>query len=76
MKSKYWERTHKFGLRVPKSVREAFEIDEENGDNLWRDAINKEMPKLLNAVAVHDGDPSELVGYQKITGHMIFDITK
>lgn len=31
VKSKYWKRTHKFGIQVPKSVREALEIDRETG---------------------------------------------
>ena len=29
MKSKYWVRTHKFGIKIPKSVQEAKEFDEE-----------------------------------------------
>ena len=41
VKSKYWIRTHKFGLKVPKSVTEAIAIDRENGDTLWWDAICK-----------------------------------
>ena len=32
VKSKYWLRTHKFGIRIPKSVEEAKKIDEQNGD--------------------------------------------
>jgi hypothetical protein len=74
IKSKYWQRTHKYGVLIPKSVKQAYEIDEANGDTVWRDAINKEMPKIVNAVAVHDGDPSELIGYQQISGHIIFDV--
>ena len=34
VKSKYWQRTHKYGIRVPKNVNEAYEIDKENGDTL------------------------------------------
>ena len=49
VKSKYWQRTHKYGLRMPKSVEEALKIDKENGDNLWRDAINAEMKKVRAA---------------------------
>lgn len=41
--SKYWERTHKYGVRVPMNVKEAFEIDAENGNTLWSDAIGLEM---------------------------------
>ena len=27
LKSKYWQRTHKYGIRIPKSVKEAYQID-------------------------------------------------
>ena len=33
--TKYWDRTHKFGIEVPKSVKEAIRIDKENGNTLW-----------------------------------------
>ena len=32
------------------------------------------MLKINNTVEENDGDPSELVGYQEITGDMIFDV--
>ena len=35
VKSKYWLRTHKFGIRIPKSVEEAKHFDQENGDSQW-----------------------------------------
>ena len=34
VKSKYWLRMHKFGIRIPKSVEEAKQLDQENGDTL------------------------------------------
>ena len=34
VKSKYWVRTHKYGIRVPKIVQEAIEIDRMNKDTL------------------------------------------
>lgn len=74
IKSKYWERTHKYGIRVPKSVDEALEIDKQEGNNYWRDAINEEMKKIKEAFKLYKGDPSTLVGYQEITTHIIFDI--
>jgi hypothetical protein len=49
MKTKYWQRTHKFGIRVPKMVAEAQAIDAENGDTLWWDAILKEMQNVQPA---------------------------
>jgi hypothetical protein len=46
VKSKYWKTTHKFGIRVPKTVEEALQIDEETGTDLWRKALGKEMSKV------------------------------
>ena len=74
LKSKYWERTHKYGIRIPKSVKEAYSIDNENGDTMWADAVREEMKKIKGAVRVYDGNPNELVGYQEITGRVIFDV--
>ena len=34
IKSKYWIRTHKFGIKIPKNVQEALAFDKENGDTL------------------------------------------
>ena len=46
VKSKYWIRTHKFGIRVPKSVQESKIIDEQDGDKLWWESICKEMANV------------------------------
>ena len=35
-----------FGVEVPNSVRHALQLDEQNGNHLWRDAINKELKEL------------------------------
>jgi hypothetical protein len=75
LKAKCWARTHKFGVKVPKSVEEAKRFDEENGNTLWWDAICKEMKNVRPAFEVWEKPISELPpGYQKITGHMIFDV--
>jgi hypothetical protein len=75
LKAKYWVRTHKFGVKIPKSVEEAKRIDDENGDTLWWDAICKEMKNVRPAFEVWEKPISELPpGYQKITGHMVFDV--
>ena len=46
VKLKYWLRIHKFGIRIPKSVEEAKQLDQENGDIQWWDAICKEMQNV------------------------------
>jgi Zn-dependent M32 family carboxypeptidase len=40
-KKKYWRRTHKYGIELPKSVAEAMEKDTRTGTTFWRDAIEK-----------------------------------
>jgi len=74
VKSKYWERTHKYGVRIPKTIQEAIEIDKANGNILWQDAVRMEMKNNRVAFEEYEGDISKLVGYKRITGHMIFDV--
>ena len=74
VKLKYWQRTHKYGIRIPKSIAEAKLIDAENGDSLWMDAVRMDMKNVLIAFEEYDDDPSKLVGYKEITGHIIFDV--
>ena len=74
VKSKYWQRTHKYGIRIPKSVEEAYKIDEENNNKLWTIGIQEEMKKVRAAVTESTIPPEDLVGYQEIDLHMIFDI--
>ena len=74
VKSKYWLRSHKYGIKIPKSVKEALEIDAENGNNLWWEAILLEMKNVRPAFRKFEGNLADLVGYQKISCHMIFDV--
>jgi len=67
VKSKYWTRTHKFGIRIPKSVEEAKKIDRENGDTLWWEAVCKEMKNVRVAFELYDDDSNDLPpGYQYV----------
>ena len=50
----YWTTTHKFGIRLPKTVEDALEIDKATNTDFWRKAINKEMAKVKIAWAVND----------------------
>jgi hypothetical protein len=75
VKSKYWVRTHKFGIKIPKNALEARALDLENGDTLWWDAICKEMRNVRPAFEVWDKDRNEIpVGYQEVKCHLIFDV--
>ena len=55
VKSKYWRSTHKFGIEIPKSVNEAYKIDQETGTAHWTRAIEKEMKNARIAFEKVDG---------------------
>ena len=75
VRSKYWVRTHKFGIKVPKTIAEARKFDAENGNTLWWDAILKEMRNVRPAFENWEGSKEDLPpGYQEIKCHIIFDI--
>ena len=74
MKTKYWSRTHKYGIRIPKNIKEAMEIDQASGNTLWMDAVRLEMRNVRVAFEEFDGDPNTLIGYTQITGHLVFDV--
>eukprot|EP00980_Cylindrotheca_fusiformis_P025880 scaffold14789_cov72-Cylindrotheca_fusiformis.AAC.2 len=57
VKSKYWRTTHKFGIELPHSVEEAYEIDKRTGTLHWTKAIEKEMKKI-----------SSLQAFEKVEG--------
>ena len=75
VKPSYWIRTHKFGLKVPKSVTGAIAIDRENGETLRWDAICKEMKNVRITFEESEGDKEDIPpGYQFVNCHRIFDI--
>jgi hypothetical protein len=72
--TRYLKRTHKFGIEVPKTVKEALALDHKNGNTLWADAIAKEMKEVCIAFNILPDGQSAPIGYQKIPCHMIFDV--
>jgi hypothetical protein len=75
IKSKYWQRSHKYGIQMPKSPKEAYTLDKQNGNTLWLDGTEEEKKKVLVSFKEsEEQDPSKLKGYQEITTHWIFDI--
>jgi hypothetical protein len=75
IKSKYWERTHKFGIKIPKTVAPAQAINKENGDTLWWDLIVMEMKNVRPVFEWWEKTEGELpVGCPKIKCHFVFDI--
>ena len=74
LKSKYSSRTHKFGIRVPTSVKEALAIDKETNTTYWHDAIQKEMRNCKTAFKILDDDERAPIGHKWIKCHLIFDV--
>ncbi len=70
----YLKRTHKFGIDVPRTVKEALALDLKNGNTLWADAIAKEMKEVCVVFNILPDGHSAPIGYQKIPCHMIFDM--
>ena len=80
---RYWRTTHKFGIRLPKTVEEALAIDDETGTEFWRKALGKEMGKVkvawkpvdgVTPAQARSGQVPSLIGFQEIRCHIIFDI--
>ena len=50
------KKTHKFGIEVPRDVRHALQLDKENNNTFWADAIRKEMSEVRVAFDIKDKD--------------------
>ena len=72
--ARYHKRTHKFGIRLPKTVQEALQIDKETNTTLWRDALALELKNVRVAFDVKEAGEDLPPGYQHIKCHMVFDI--
>ena len=68
------KKTHKYGLEIPTSVADALRIDRENGNNLWGEAISKEMTNVAVSFDILEVDQPIPDGWSKSSGHIIFDI--
>ena len=66
----------KFGLQVPRTAKEAYEIDAKLGQTKWANAIHTELEQIHNYETFEnlgkDAKPPE--GYKKITVRFVFDI--
>jgi hypothetical protein len=74
VKTRYLKGTHKFGIEVPKTIGRAREIDRENGNTLWQDAIAKEMSAVRVAFKILNDGQEPPPGHQFMDCHMVFDI--
>jgi hypothetical protein len=71
---RYMFRTHKFGIRVRKTVDEAIAIYKESGTKHWQDSINLEAKNVDVVFQELEEGEDVPVGYQFVRCHMIFDV--
>ena len=74
VKQRYAKRSHKFGIEVPRTVKRALEINQENGNSLWREAIAKEMAAVRVAFRLLADGQNPPPGHSYMDCHMIFNI--
>jgi hypothetical protein len=65
---------YKFGIKVPRSIKEALMLDADNKNTLWQDAIIKEMTNVKVAFKSIGKDIKPPPGYTRIPTQMIFDL--
>ena len=67
---------HQFGEEVPRSIKHALEIDKCNGNNKWRESINKELQQLRDYDTFHQLDSCNDIpeGYSRTPYHFVFAI--
>ena len=65
---------YKFGVLVPRNYEQALELDEQNGDTKWKDAIDLELQQVISHGTFRDlGFAPGPNGFQKIRVHYVFD---
>lgn len=74
VKKRHFRTFQKHGFETPKVVAKALEIDRENGNILWPDAIAKEMRAVRKAFDFLDDKDPDPVGHEKVSVHPIFDV--
>ena len=66
----------KYGVQVPQTVKQAYELDKINGNTLWADAIKKEVDTLLamKCFAFHSPDYKPSSDFQFAKLSMILEV--
>mmetsp|Transcript_28155 Transcript_28155/g.26989 ORF Transcript_28155/g.26989 Transcript_28155/m.26989 type:complete len:92 (-) Transcript_28155:1091-1366(-) len=73
VKTRMRDGTIKYGIKVPRTVAKAKQLDQENNDRLWQDAIALEMETILPAFDIYDRVRPPL-GFDKSSDHIVFDV--
>jgi hypothetical protein len=74
MNSRLQKNSHKFGIELPRSVQEALEIDQKNGNTLWADSLTKEMSSVYVAFEILGPNKHAPPGWHQVSWHIILDV--
>ena len=66
--------SHKYGIEVPRSIKEALDFDRRNGNTFWADALTKEMGNVCVVFEILGPNDKPPVGWYKVSGHIVFDV--
>ena len=72
--TRYLKRNEKFGIALPKNVKEVLQLDKENGNTLWVGSIATEMKNVKVAFKILDDGEMAPRYHQFVKCHMIFNI--
>ena len=67
-------KTHKYGIEVPSSLKDAIRLDTLAGDSKWSDAHKMEMMNVGVAFEILPNGEKAPPGWSKASGHLIFDV--
>ncbi len=72
--SRVQKTSHKYGIELPSSMKNAIKIDHKNGNTFWQDALAKEMGNVCNAFEILGPNAKAPPGWHKASGHIVFDV--
>jgi hypothetical protein len=62
-------------VQVPRNAKQAIELDQANGNSLWKDAMTKEIDNIQAYNTFKDmGTVNYVPGYKKIIVHFVFAV--
>ena len=64
----------KYGMKISTSITEAYDIDKENGNTLWREVIKRKMENVSVAFEILEDGKRPSAAQKKVPFEMIYDI--
>jgi len=74
VESKHWAKTHKYGIELPRNLKEALAIDEKTGTDHWKKAFEKEMRNVFGAFSFLEDGEDPPPNYKFCDIQLVWDI--